>query len=55
MRRREFIALFGGTAVARSMAARAQQAAMPVVTLINARRADFGGAAMAAEFRKGLS
>jgi putative tryptophan/tyrosine transport system substrate-binding protein len=51
--RRELIAALGG-AVAWPFAARAQLAAMPVVALINARRADFG-AAMAAEFRKGLS
>ena len=53
MRRREFILLLSG-AVAWPLTARAQQQAMPVVTLINARRADTGSA-FAAEFRKGLS
>jgi len=45
--------LVGGAAVW-PRAARAQQPALPVVTLINARRAD-AGAALAVEFRKGLS
>jgi putative tryptophan/tyrosine transport system substrate-binding protein len=53
MRRREFIALFGGAAAVWPLVGRAQPSAMPVVTLINARRAD-SGAAVAAEFRKGL-
>jgi putative ABC transport system substrate-binding protein len=35
------------------LSGRAQSSALPVVTLINARRAD-SGAALAAEFRKGL-
>jgi putative ABC transport system substrate-binding protein len=54
MRRREFIALLGGAATAWAVAARAQQPVQPVVTLINARRAN-AGAPLAAEFRKGLS
>jgi putative tryptophan/tyrosine transport system substrate-binding protein len=53
MRRREFITLIGGIATC-PLAARAQQQAMPVVTLINARGAH-AGAGLASEFRKGLS
>jgi putative ABC transport system substrate-binding protein len=56
MRRREFIALFCSATAIWPLAARGQQSAtnMPVVTLINARRAD-AATALTAEFRKGLS
>ena len=56
MRRRQFIGLVGSFAATWPLAARAQQPAgnMPVVTLVNARRAD-AAIAFIAEFRKGLS
>jgi putative ABC transport system substrate-binding protein len=53
MQRRSFITFLGGAVMAWPLSARAQSSALPVVTLINARRAD-SAAAMAAEFRKGL-
>jgi putative tryptophan/tyrosine transport system substrate-binding protein len=55
MRRRKFIALLGSAAATWPLTAHAQPAAnAPVVTVINARNAD-AAAALAAEFRKGLS
>jgi putative tryptophan/tyrosine transport system substrate-binding protein len=55
MRRRDLIALLAGTAATLPLAVRAQSPAnIPVVTLINARKADVAEA-LASEFRKGLS
>jgi putative ABC transport system substrate-binding protein len=53
MRRRKFIAGIGGAAAAWSLAAVAQQPALPVVGFVTARSATASGGALAA-FRKGL-
>jgi putative tryptophan/tyrosine transport system substrate-binding protein len=54
MRRREFIRLFTSTVVAWPLAARTQQAAMPIIGFLHSGSPEQNGQRLAA-YRKGLS